>query len=174
MPAINMPWSKGKKSAKLGRDPSFRDVQAKDEDDNTLLHICCEENQWWRVQQILADFEKASGGAEKVKKLLLQENKDGLTPIDLAIQAAGDSDTGESQLKLLLSAYVRKLEMLPLMFEKGKTEEAKEKGIWNLPGFKLPALGTLSSRKQCFLPLRVGLKGVSGGRRRKSHRCHHG
>ena len=55
--------------------------------------------------------------------------------------AAGDSETGDASLKLLLSAYIGQLNMMPELFDKSQQEE--EKGIWELAGFKLPQLGHL-------------------------------
>ena len=79
------------------------------------------------------------GGDKDLKEMLLQKNDEGLTPIDAAIAAAGDSDSGDARLKLLLGAYIKKLDMLVKLFA---TEDAG-KGIWTRQGFKLPQLGVL-------------------------------
>ena len=79
------------------------------------------------------------GGDKDLKEMLLQKNDEGLTPIDAAIAAAGDSDSGDARLKLLLGAYIKKLDMLVKLFA---TEDAG-KGIWTRQGFRLPQLGVL-------------------------------
>ena len=78
--------------------------------------------------------------------------------------AAGDSETGDASLKLLLSAYIGQLNMMPELFDKSQQEE--EKGIWELAGFKLPQLGHLlvadESSKLCDSETGAELRHTNG------------
>ena len=106
---------------------------------NTPLYKACAENQYGEAKKIFERLIDKPDGPEELKNMLLQKNYDGWTPIDAAIAAAGDSDSGDARLKLLLGAYIKKLDMLDMLFE----TEDKGKGIWTRQGFKLPQLGVL-------------------------------
>ena len=93
------------------------------------------------AKQIIERVRTMNDGETKLKQLLLLKNHDGETPIMLALDAAGDSDTGDSSLKLLLGGICLQLKMLPEMFSSSSASEAD--GIWNRPGFKLPEMGAL-------------------------------
>ena len=147
-------FGKKNKSVKY-TEQSFARLEQTDGEGNNALHLACEVNDWEKMMTILAESYKQPA---KLKALLLQKNADGQTPIDLAIDAAGDSDTGESHLKLLLSAYVRKLDMLPEMFAEPK-DGSEESGIWKRPGFSLPALGGLLTANDQGVLMSKGDKG---------------
>ena len=147
-------FGKKNKSVKY-TEQSFARLEQTDGEGNNALHLACEVNDWEKMMTILAESYKQPA---KLKALLLQKNADGQTPIDLAIAAAGDSDTGESHLKLLLSAYVRKLDMLPEMFAEPK-DGSEESGIWKRPGFSLPALGGLLTANDQGVLMSKGDKG---------------
>jgi hypothetical protein len=132
-----------------------------DEWGGTPLHNACEEGDFEHAKAVCESLSKSN----LLKKVLLMKNEEGKTPIDLAIDAAGtvhspfiphhvggavtapttcaagDSDTGDASLKLLLAAYIGQLNMMPELFD--KSQQDKDKGIWELAGFKLPQLGHL-------------------------------
>jgi hypothetical protein len=129
----------GKKSRKL-KEQSLNEVLNVDEDGNTTLHHACEENEWHLAKEICDTVKKMAGGDEKLRRLLMQKNNDAETPVMLALDAAGDSDTGDASLKLLLGGLCLQLRMLPAMF----TDDVDVgEGIWNRPGFKMPEMGAL-------------------------------
>ena len=132
----------GKKSRKLKElQPTLAEVMNADEDGNTPMHHACEQNEVETAKQIIERVRTMNDGETKLKQLLLLKNHDGETPIMLALDAAGDSDTGDSSLKLLLGGICLQLKMLPEMFSSSSASEAD--GIWNRPGFKLPEMGAL-------------------------------
>ena len=111
-------------------------VRTTDDDGNTPLYKACAENRRSEAETIFKRLILEE--PEELKKLLVLKNNEGLTPIDATIAAAGDSDSGDASLKLLLMAYIKQLDMLPELFKKQDTE-----GIWKQQGFKLPQLGAL-------------------------------
>ena len=80
------------------------------------MHHACEQNEVETAKQIIERVRTMNDGEAKLKQLLLLKNHDGETPIMLALDAAGDSDTGDSSLKLLLGGICLQLKMLPEMF----------------------------------------------------------
>ena len=117
---------------------------------NTPLYKACAENQYGEAKKIFERLiDKQPDGPEELKNMLLQKNYDGWTPIDAAIAAAGDSDSGDARLKLLLGAYIKKLDMkLDMLVQLFATEDPG-KGIWTRQGFKLPQLGVLLVGEEC-------------------------
>lgn len=124
-----------KKSA--GVDP----LSPVDDDGNTPLHEACASNNAEHAIDVCEKILELKGGEQLLKKCLLTKNEDGKTPINLTIDAAGDSDTGDASLKLLISGYIEQLKMLPEMFAPDTSN--KDKGIWTRSGFDLPQLGAL-------------------------------
>ena len=142
MPGLPGDRRGGKKSRKLKElQPTLAEVMNADEDGNTPMHHACEQNEVETAKQIIERVRTMNDGETKLKQLLLLKNHDGETPIMLALDAAGDSDTGDSSLKLLLGGICLQLKMLPEMFSSSSASEAD--GIWNRPGFKLPEMGAL-------------------------------
>ena len=116
----------GKKSRKLKElQPTLAEVMNADEDGNTPMHHACEQNEVETAKQIIERVRTMNDGETKLKQLLLLKNHDGETPIMLALDAAGDSDTGDSSLKLLLGGICLQLKMLPEMFSSSSASEIR-------------------------------------------------
>ena len=127
------------KAAAVDQSKFFKWACTPDSDGNTRLYKACAENQYREAAEIFKRLIDMPGGPEELKKMLVLKNNEGLTPIDATIAAAGDSDSGDASLKLLLGAYIKQLDMLKELFK----EQEKGEGIWKRQGFKLPQLGAL-------------------------------
>ena len=82
------------KAAGLNQSEFFRYATTVDNDGDTPLHKACAENHYKEAETIFKRLIDMPGGREELKKMLLLKNDEGLTPIDAAIAAAGDSDSG--------------------------------------------------------------------------------
>ena len=135
---LNM-FRHGPKAANVDQSAFFKWACTPDNNGNTRLYKACAENQYREAAEIFRRLIDMPGGPEELKKMLVLKNNAGLTPIDATIAAAGDSDSGDASLKLLLGAYIKQLDMLKELFKK----QEKGEGIWKRQGFKLPQLGAL-------------------------------
>ena len=59
----------------------------------------------------------ANDSPKQAKDLLLTQDSAGLTPLQLANDASGESDSGPSALKLMLLSYLQALNAMDEMFE---------------------------------------------------------
>ena len=72
---------------------------------STELHELCRHNDFAQTRRLL-ETSLASAGIEKVKAMLFAEDEARLTPIHLACESAGESDTGDARVRLLLLGYL--------------------------------------------------------------------
>ena len=83
------------------------------------LHKACRKNDFQLARKLMKEVH-STRGAEALKRMLKIEDSDGNDPLRLACDAAGESDTGDSRLKLLLLDYVVELDMVQSIFSHGK------------------------------------------------------
>ena len=82
------------KAASLDQSELFKYATTVDIVGNTPLHKACAENHYKEAETIFKRLIDMPGGRKELKKMLVLKNDEGLTPIDAAIAAAGDSDSG--------------------------------------------------------------------------------
>jgi hypothetical protein len=157
--ALNMSRHRNK-AADIDQSVFLKWACTEDDDRNTPLYKACADNQYREAETICKRLVDMPGGDEELKRMLVLKNHEGLTPVDAAIAAAGDSDSGDASLKLLLGAYIKQLDMLVELFAK----EDEGKGIWTRQGFKLPQLGALlvASKDEELTQERSGVKLLEG------------
>ena len=105
-----------------------QEVMNADEDGNTPMHHACEQNEVETAKQIIERVHDERRRT-KLKQLLLLKNHDGETPIMLALDAAGDSDTGDSSLKLLLAASACSSRCFPRCSRRARRRRRTASGI---------------------------------------------
>ena len=87
----------------------------------TPLHDACREGNFEEAREYLRTV-MSTDGVDGVRAMILARDDSGFNPLQLACDAAGESDTGDASLKLLLLSQLKELDMTPQVFQLGLHE----------------------------------------------------